>query len=236
MESPFHLITQSFRTTNVERDAELAECLRRNCLHDQIEKIHLLNETTAVFLSPRVDAKIQETVIGHRLTYADAFKHCNENLPVGSMCILANSDIFFDQTLADLSRILPADSERWDGLVLALTRHEWHGTGGRVDPLLDKCKLFSQTHDSQDAWIFRTPLRVPSTSSDFALGRPGCDNRIVQVFREAGYVVGNACLTVRCYHTHASQVRTYTSGVNAVPPPYGYVYPRTLAAILEGDA
>lgn len=52
--------------------------------------------------------------------------------------------------------------------------------------------------DSQDAWIFRSPLPDSvAAAADFFLGQPKCDNRLVHIFQQAGYNVINPVFAVR---------------------------------------
>jgi hypothetical protein len=57
------------------------------------------------------------TILGDRWKYKDAFEYCNAKLP-GEISIIANGDIYFDQSLINLH----LSSMR--GKFLAITRHE----------------------------------------------------------------------------------------------------------------
>lgn len=57
--------------------------------------------------------------------------------------------------------------------------------------------------DSQDAWIFQSPL--PDTvlaSTDFQLGLPRCDNRLVEILYQHQYIIANPV-----FHIHAIEIQ-----------------------------
>src|SRR5205814_1982921 len=107
--------------------------------------------------------------------------------------IVANADIFFDESLARL--------EGYDltGKLLCVSRWDVQPDGS--------VKFFAQS-DSQDAWIFRTP--IPEFPSDFQLGVPACDNRLAWEAERAGLKVINPAPSIRAGHLHLSQVRRYS--------------------------
>lgn len=56
--------------------------------------------------------------------------------------------------------------------------------------------------DSQDAWIFRSPLNQDVVElSTFFLGAPRCDNRLASIFTQSGYKVLNPV-----YRIHAIEL------------------------------
>ena len=129
---------------------------------------------------------------GRRVTYRDLFDYANRELP-GRRVILANTDIFFDHTLARL------DDYPLAGRLLCLSRWDLQSDGS--------WRLFDR-EDSQDAWIFQSPL--PDFACDFHLGIPGCDNRLAWEAEQAGLVVSNPSRSIRAYHLHSSGIRRYT--------------------------
>lgn len=60
--------------------------------------------------------------------------------------------------------------------------------------------------DSQDAWVYRAPMRDSVIAgADFYLGQPKCDNRLAHLLQEAGYIVSNAALAVRAVEVPYAQ-------------------------------
>jgi hypothetical protein len=135
--------------------------------------------------------------------YNTAFEYSNERLS-GNICILANSDIFFDDTL----RLLRGKIN-WDNKFYAITRH---------NVLIDGSLAFTDSNGCQDVWIFRSPIK--SFKSDFELGRPGCDNRIVWEAKHAGLIVLNPCKVLVCRHLHLTKKYNYVQNLSIIPGPY----------------
>lgn len=175
----FVLITQFYLPSDPSLQRSLQEVLRRNLLHEAIEEVYLMCDADYSFDQLPNHHKITKLPQSRRLQFADAFRVMNERLR-GRVVILANSDICFDDSLRDLSRSLPGDPR----LVLALSK--WTPVGGASSLSL------SLRSDSQDAWVLSSP--VPEQvlqQSGFFLGAPRCDNRLAQVFLDAGYRVKN---------------------------------------------
>lgn len=64
--------------------------------------------------------------------------------------------------------------------------------------------------DSQDAWVFASPLPLDELALGrlaFELGRPRCDNRAAFVLWAAGVNVRNPCWDLRARHVHRSAAR-----------------------------
>ena len=187
------LLLGFYQDRSPARRGELADCLRRNLLNENIAEVH-------VFLEDNLDpaaypvlahAKVRLVPHGRRLTFGDLFAYANRALP-GQRVIIANSDIYFDHTLARL------DGYQLGGKLLCLSR--W-------DVQADGTTRFFEQPWSQDAWIFQTPL--PHFSSDWHLGIPGCENRLAHEATAAGLALENPSRTLRANHLHLSQVRHY---------------------------
>ena len=142
-----------------------------------------------------------------RPTYDQIFEECNKTFTNGEIIILANNDIFFDNTLE-----LVKNFDKWDNYVMALTRWEFDGS--------QKSYYLDWDH-SQDVWIWKSPLNIENIEGNFSLGIQGCDNRIAYELSK-NYDVINPCKTIRCHHFHTSQYRTYRMGdlSQTVPEPH----------------
>lgn len=151
---------------------------------------------------------------GVRPTFNDFFRHANTLLPNDSVVAIINSDIFFDETIRLAENIGKNE-------VYALSRWDIQKDGS--------AKLFNRS-DSQDVWIFRTPVGEIK-GADFTMGRAGCDNRIAFLFEQAGYKVTNPCKSIINYHLHLSGVRNYIEKgkvVDRIPGPYKLLTPSHL--------
>jgi hypothetical protein len=175
-----------------ERAAELAQCLERNIDHRLIDDVIKLEG---------------------RPTFREFFSRVNGVADDSDISIIANSDIFFDETLKYVEALARGECyalSRWDV-----------ANDGRVN-LYDKA-------DSQDTWIFRGSIYpVAVESANFTMGLPGCDNRLAQILAEAGYQVSNPSRTIRTNHLHLSGVKHYSWNDYRVPGPYLLVPPVAL--------
>jgi hypothetical protein len=120
------------------------------------------------------------------------FEHANRYLN-GAAVIIANADIFFDETLGLL------EEEPLAGRMLCLSRWDQAADGG--------FRHFDRP-ESQDAWIFEPP--VPCIAADFCFGKPGCDNRLAYEAERAGLSMLNPSRSVRAHHLHNTGIRRYT--------------------------
>jgi len=160
----------------------------------------------------------ERTVMHGKPTFSEIFDACRED----SVNVIANSDIYFD--LDGIAHIL-------NGIrpltTFALSRWNVHADG--------TVNLYDHA-DSQDAWVF---LGKPTgIDAPFTMGVPGCDNRLAWLMKEAGYIVLNPSLTIRAYHLHNVQWRSYLSDpdskarwgekIERIPPPYHLVKPTHL--------
>jgi hypothetical protein len=178
------LVQQRYTSADPRREAELAH-------------VRATNAASAAF------THIEEVESGdRRLTFADLFALTAERF-AGSVCVVANSDIAFDDTI-QLARQL-IERER-PPLLVALSRWDDDtapSMEGRVDPA-----TWNFYSHSQDAWVFVAGA-LPPFARDFRLGVPACENRLAFEAAAAGVAVVNPALAIRCRHHHASAVRSW---------------------------
>jgi hypothetical protein len=214
-----HVVLQYFEHANPLRDNELKLTLRLLCEHPLITTVHLLNER--IYSGAALDhPKIRQCDVGGRLKFKDVFQYLREHQVLGYHVII-NSDICFDETLANLRRSDLHVAKK----MMAQLRYEV------LDPaekfVTEACPLFGPRIDSQDTWIFHSNQAIPERFEkvfNFHFGKPGCDNKMVYLMRMLGYTVINDPAFVKTYHIHASQDRSYTIK-DRVPPPYGLIGP-----------
>ncbi|MEM6820969.1 MAG: exostosin family protein [Verrucomicrobiota bacterium] len=121
-----------------------------------------------------------------------------ESAPDGTISVLANSDIAFDESIGRLEQLL---TER--NTFIALSRYEFQS--GEV-------KKHPNPHWSQDTWVVRTGSPFSDLLKDrldFELGVPRCDNRVAYIFATAGWKIVNPYDQVRSVHFHESNARNY---------------------------
>ena len=156
------LITQYFESSNALKQKGVEEALRRNLLNPLIKNIILLNEEYYDFTNYKNNNKIIQIKLGRRLMFSDAFGFANDNL-TGSYVVLANSDIYFDESLSSLGK---ADKRNTTNTLIALSKWTNDNNGGiNFSFLFALIKVILKTYylaltlqlrvDSQDAWIFQ---------------------------------------------------------------------------------
>jgi len=189
------LITTLYNETNAERRAEYITCLENNLKNSCIKTIHVLYDTArdegSLELLDYLKTKniILEYIVG-RPTYQYCFDLANKMYPDRAI-ILTNADIYFNHTL-DLLRDYDLSNK-----FLAITR--W-------DLLVDGSLALYNTIESQDVWIFNTPLRS-FDKANFEIGTVCCDPLIAGQAWLSGLEVINPCFSIQCCHCHLSGVR-----------------------------
>lgn len=199
------LFLSYYQDKNQARQKELDECLSNNISNPLIDEIHLLLEYPC---DEEIinNEKIFKVHVKARPSYSVFFDYINTVARPEDISIIANSDIYFDETLSLLDKYT-------DKNVLALCRY---------DIKKDKA-VFMNRWDSQDTWIFKGKIRqVPD--SDFRPGYPGSDNAIANRLYRAGYNVINPSRTIKTYHLHESQVHNYNPS-DKIPEPYKLINP-----------
>jgi len=172
------LLQQEYCSTNSKRQSELDYA--KNC-----NKI--------------IFSKIRTIKTAHRTTYRDLFdlafnEHKNE------ICIIANNDIIFNNTIHLASGILE------DNMIVALTRWD-----NEFFPSMEGTIGFDNSlcSHSQDVWIFKSGT-LNKFDNNFCLGIPKCDNRLLFEAISSGIKVINPSLDIKTIHHHDSGIRTWT--------------------------
>jgi hypothetical protein len=215
------LLIGFYADADLARRSEFLECISRNTANTHIEEIviFLEDKRTSAAVRERFPAlqhpKTRLIEYGQRLTYSQLFAYANLHLK-GAPVIIANADIFFDETLALL------EEEPLTGRMLCLSR--W-------DQAIDGTFRHFERPESQDAWIFEPP--IPPIAADFCLGKPGCDNRLAYEAERAGLQVSNPSQSVRAHHLHNTAIRRYTQNDRLDGPirlvPISFLEPRANA-------
>jgi hypothetical protein len=189
------LIQQYYTDSSTRRQKELKTCLEKNLACPYVDHVLLLNEKP---LELPTHPKLQTLILGHRLRYSDVLRAIKTNVPAGAFVVFANSDIWLNDTLAQLWRI-PLQERR---MFLALLR--WEDT--------DEPAIFGPRADSQDTWIVArdcVDFEISDDDFGFPFGKPGCDNAITLLMMKQRFVVANPAYSIRTMHLHTSAVRHY---------------------------
>jgi hypothetical protein len=219
---PLWFLTQYYRPQTSSRRAEIDACVDKNLECDTIDKIILLNEMTGGPKHP----KIQEEVIGKRLTYADVIRWIYEKAPKDILVAFANADIFLDGP--SWKALWSTDIETVPKF-LALLR--WDVNSATAEGIA-AAKLFGPRADSQDTWVLSSNAVKAVTwdwaALEFPFGQGGCDNAItLELFRKK-FLVANPALTMKTYHLHSSGIRTYDPRNVVEKPVFLYIQPTGL--------
>jgi len=211
------LITTYYNSDNKDRQKEINKCLIKNSENIYIEKIYLLNSEifNLDFISIDNIKKIEQIIINnekkYKLKYNDAINFINNNL-AGKICILSNSDIYFDNSLSKLyndeyfsfhysKNFVNLDKN----IFFALLRYdEDENENKNIFKFFDEARS-----DSQDSWIFKSPLNVDLKKIDFSFGTLGCDSIFASVVYDSGLKISNPCYDIITTHVHNTQYRTY---------------------------
>jgi len=200
------LCTSFYESTNPIRQAEFDKCRESNLNNPEIDKV--LNLGTQVIDHPKVINLFYE-----RPTYNDFLKEAYNLKKEGKnsgYTIIANSDIYFDNTLNWIKQI------NMDKTMIALSRWDVDNNGYN--------KLFAYEW-SQDTWIFKD---LPEGIGKYALGLPGCDNKFAYEVSQLGYDLINPSKDIKTYHLHNSNARNYNEN-DRLPPPYKEIPIQTLS-------
>jgi hypothetical protein len=198
---------------NPHRQVELAKCLRMNQNNPLIATVTVVSEN-AGRLHPEITGhpKYRGVSLPRRTTYNDLFAAVNKLTGPDDINIIANADIFFDQTLLVLGR--------YNLVNTALVVSRW-------DIRPDGWSQIRMRGDSQDVWIIQGPVRP--MDGNFFTGQPGCDQAIAERMQRVGYRVTNPATELRCHHLHLSRVRRYSHADPKPPRPYTSVEPSAYA-------
>jgi len=210
-------ITQFFKHSNPDRAAEIRKCLRENTSSKLISKIILMNESPQKY-TDATKGKVQEEIIGRRLTYQDVFERIYD-IPDNTIVVFANADIFIDDSFKELWSLNLEDK------FLALLRYDLPASGD-----ISEARIFGPRADSQDTWVVRSDDVKRRDRScwqklNFKFGKMGCDNGIAMEMLRQKFLVINPSQTIRTYHVHSSEIRNYSKDDVLDMPIFHYIQP-----------
>lgn len=214
---PINIFCQFFVAPTDRRNAEIKLCLKKNVDNPDVTRIYLLNEREYTDAELGVTSyKIVQVNLGRRLKFSDVFAYI-ANTGIIGYNVIVNSDIFVDETIGRLrySDIHVAKK------MFALLRYDWEN---------DTAAIYGPRMDSQDTWIVHSnhnPTEKARKVFTFEFGKPGCDNKMTFLMKILGFEVINDPMTIKTFHVHSSQERTYTVSERILSPysliiPYGY--------------
>ena len=200
------LFTTWYQSGSAARQAELEECLQRNLVNPHLGQICLWQDS-GENLPPHPKLLVRREKSPPE--FDDFFAWANAVCPPGEVAIIANNDIWFDDTIR-LAETVTANQ------VFALLR--WESDGQLLQD--DKGRL---RWDSQDTWIFQTPIR--DIGARHCLGKPRTENALAYRLWRLGYDLRNPAKSIHSHHHHASQVRNPHFVAARIPPPWLHLEP-----------
>jgi len=199
-----NLITTYYITNNQYRNMEIKKCLKKNVENKYIKKIYLLNNNNynLDFIDNNQNKIVQVIIskdINYKLNFNDAIFFINNYLK-DDICILSNSDIYFNESLSFINK------DNIQNNFYALLRYDEDINGN-----LSIFKKYDiPRDDSQDCWIFKSPLNIDLNKLNFSFGTLGCDSTFAYIANESGLKVLNPSLDIISIHVHNTEFRTYS--------------------------
>ncbi|MEM6300140.1 MAG: exostosin family protein [Pseudomonadota bacterium] len=192
------LTTCFYPIAEPDRHREIVRCWHENVNNPLIDRIALFCEGGEYPLLQHEKVSIVD--FDGRVTYADWIQYCFSNCDGSddAVFLLANSDIYFDDSVGRLNLACKGD------MAACLSRYEVESGESTLHP---------KPHWSQDSWAVSASsvaqLVKRLAEFDIPLGVPRCDNKIAYQLLKSGLSLTNPCWDVHSHHLHESQVRTY---------------------------
>ena len=193
-----------YKIEEIQRFNEIKLVFQKNIESSRITKIIVLSEPNDNITYNH--KKVEIFKVENRTSFSDFFEY----LDPYAVNIIANNDIDFSTTFNHYNLAFLSKSD-----IYCLSRWEY-----------DNVIFRKEEGDSQDAWIFKGKPK-PWKSCSFFMGMPGCDNRIAYEFYSKGYRVFNPSKSIKTFHIHFSDKRTYTEN-NRIQGNYLNVKPQYL--------
>jgi len=176
------------------RSLEYITCLLRNIQHPMIDKVIVYYEgkaddTNSYILNIIKRLPVEIEYISERPSFGFLFESLNQ-LYLDKKIILANADIYFDDSLNSLK------DYDLSGKFIALTRYNEDKKGNiNMWGTIEKPVIHSQ-----DVWIYKAPIAIEADS--IKIGTLTCDGQLAYAANKAGYKVINPYFSLKSIHLH----------------------------------
>lgn len=154
---------------------------------------------------------------GGAMTFGDFFDHAAANF-AGEVCVLANTDIEFGDTISVVPSICSQHR------IVSLTRWDTPASPRMLGHAVAE-RFFSGT---QDVWCF-IGGGLPALEQTIPMGTVGCDQAVLGWAVTHGCEVFDPALDIKTWHVHASSERPDRACVNG-----RYAYPELTGLIGTG--
>ncbi|KAJ3203757.1 hypothetical protein HDU83_008125 [Entophlyctis luteolus] len=236
-----HLMGQWYWPRSQARAAELVRALAINTNNSAISKLHMIQPCAAsatfdskAFFAPLLEydsyfpmkefeRKLIVAKTGHtgRLRASDAFRYASYNIKQNTrnpkllkVAILANQDIFFDESLRLIETSPYSDLSHYTAYFLS--RYE--------EPDAEESSLIGtqcgpKFIGSHDAFVVVPPLPNPLVDKlDFELGSYGIEARILWEFEQFGIYGRNPCEDIKIWHVHRNGIKEHVATLESLQP------------------
>ena len=219
------LYTTYFISNNESRQKELDHCFVSNINNPYIREIYVfVNSEAKQRINTHVQniEKVKYIDCDESPTYKMWLENCSKDWGIH---VFANADIVFDESIEQLSAWVGGTRpEIKPRRILCLSRY---------DVINNEAKLHNNPHWSQDVWaISHEDLDRIDFIESLAIqtGKYRCDNKLAYEFAINGWDLFNPCdckslQTIRCFHYHESNVRTYNKKDKSIIGSVCFVHP-----------
>lgn len=180
-------------------------CLYKNLANKYIDQIVLLVEEDCEFINVFSD-KLILYPINDRLTYKEWF-NISYKLHPNHIKVLANSDIYFDNTIGKLHNI-----KHWDSETMYVSSRKDVTKDGKIVP----SRLYHSAicpiiniERSQDVWFYKDPLKT--FDNNYYLGFMGCDSKMSESLICQNMQIINLYFYINCLHIDWRRSKTRPS-------------------------
>lgn len=198
---------------STERQIELSLIAMRNQRLSTVARTHRIYEHGMSF-TPSSGVTGRVLSADENVTYRTLFAEAQD---FGGVVVLANADIYFDESLLCASMI----SNR---TVLALSRHPSpdcftkSARGDRGSEPVDFCDGYHPTHQaSHDVFVFTPPMPITFLHAlgDLKVNQFGAENVVIALLKAEGFHVVNPCANIHAFHQHCTRERAPSAKAGA---------------------
>lgn len=220
-----NLYTTYFISNDESRQKELDHCLISNINNPHIRSVSLFIDNRA---KQRVKEICDSSVDVEKIKYiycdgSPTYKMWIENCKNWGINVFANADITFDESIENFKVWVGGNRPK---RIVCLSRYNM---------INGEATLHKNPHWSQDVWAishedldkidFMQSLAIPT-------GKYRCDNKLAYEFAINGWDLFNPCncknlQTIRCFHHHESNLRTYDKKDKTIIGSICHVHPCT---------
>lgn len=174
------------------RISDFEHCLAKNVANVSLNSITIFtqakSELQVVFHELLKNNRVFLHECLHWPKFSNFFSFINEKYQ-DKKVIVANGDIYFDETLELLDKV------SLDNKFLHITRKELHGNPPRTN-------FFELGIGAGDTWVFNSPITITNNLANVHIGNLACDHFVSQAALRSGYQLFNPCLSINCWHKH----------------------------------